>query len=296
MVIKINMKKNMKIYGICIGVMSLLVAVALLLPQIVFTIQDRHQMTRIKAERRNSLNISQMNSIYEKQMYARMNKVAAMDRETINITSVDYDIKEEAEIQVMLERISNQEWIDVLNEIIFYPIGEEFGKAEKDVKESKKYIVYGSDYQEGVVLMMWYFDIRLIETNIRVRILVDSETDSIYYIKITTDDELIDKKYDKDNEASTSNAMDVTELLYAMAYQMPYYMDFYYTYYEAEVLFDNAAKVENSEQQCMVECPFLYGELSLDFQILVSYENGMSPNISIGITNIENLIPEMIQD
>lgn len=285
------MKKNMKTYGICIGGMLLLVAVALLLPQIVFTIQDRHRMISTEVEIRNSLTVSQVNSIYEKQMCNRMSKLAAMDLETANITAIDYDIREEAQIEVLLERIFNQEWMEALNDMTLYSFGEMFEIGYKDVKKCKKYIVYGNDYQEGVALMMWYFDLYMTEIHTRIRILVDSETDSIYYIKITASDEQIDK-----GNIAYDTTIGRHELLHAMTEQILFYIDFYCTYYEGEKL-EHLAEINVVEQQCtIIKYPFSFGEISLDFLVQAVYGSGKNPDISIGISNIANLIPEMIQD
>lgn len=68
------------------------------------------------------------------------------------------------------------------------------------VQDCKKYLVHGRDYQDGVALMMWYLDLYVESVDMRLRILVDTETDTIYYAKVTDginkkmEEGIIDKK------------------------------------------------------------------------------------------------------
>ena len=64
-------KKAIKIYILCGIGMLLLIILAFFLPQGIWSIQDRYQVNNLEVEERSNIDITQMHSEYEKQMYER---------------------------------------------------------------------------------------------------------------------------------------------------------------------------------------------------------------------------------
>lgn len=302
-----NMKRNMKTYGMCIGGVVLLIIAALLLPQIVFAVQDRYQITSTQVEKRNSLDVSQLNSVYEKEMNERMSNFAALSLQDITVTAIDYNMEDDLEV---IEAILEQRWIEQLHYMTDYIFFETFQNAlTVNLENCKKYIVYGNDYQEGVALMLWYIEMYVMDGEMKIRFLVDSETDSIYYLKITACDEQTDEIYYESSKATAAYGESYDESLYLLAESVSqsigYYGEYYETGLDQQLETDSVSgyyasdwytDVKVDSNQCIVTYPLFYGELSLDFLFEVTYGDNMNPDISMGIPAIGNLIPEMIQD
>lgn len=284
--------KNVRIYGVCMSGLLLLVIAALFLPQVIFTIQDRYLMTGTEVEARRSLDVSQLNSLYEKQTHDRMSNFIHMDLQTATITSIDYDLMEDTEIEEQVRAILQQTWSAPLNVIKDFT-----SDTSIIVQNCKKYIVYGNENENGVALMMWYYDIYLDALDSRMRLLVDSETDTIYYVKV-----MIDEGYNM----AAAKAYDYSysiELIYLIFYNL----DYYNTYYEAELesfRFDEESlkkgevwyvDTESEDEGYTLHAALPYGELSVDFLFENIWRNDVNI-ISMGIHEIGNLVPEMIQD
>lgn len=286
-------KKNMKIYVASIIGMFCLVILALFLPQIVFGIQDRYQMNNTKVEQRSSINISQINADYELEMYERMSNLLLLDLEKVTVAAIDYDRKDDEELNALLERTLYGEWIDILNNITIYFFNDALTKAFIEVQDCKKYIVYGKDYQDGVALMMWYFDLYMKEADSRIRLLVDSETDSIYYIKITSYSGQNGKASETTNAVTgytTDKGTWFSTFVEILLMHMAYYSD----YYKADDYWYIDSQWDDTNSMCKYS--FAYGETTLEFQFSATDGEGIKPDIEMGITSIGNLIPEMMQN
>lgn len=312
-------KESGKIYKLYVGFLVLFVVIALLLPQFVFKVQDSYWMTRTQVDARSNVDISQLHSFYEEQMYDRMSNFASMNVNSLTVTAIEHDIEEE-EFWEILERIFYQDWMTLvlINTLSAYEPYGTFWKDSLEIQNCRKYIVYGDDFEAGVALMMWYFDIYIIDEDIRIRLLADTETDSMYYIKITTNDKQNDvtdydaKKgnvaYDMDT-SSEAYGKEKIEQLSMWAEQFHYLSDYYVDYYESERddtkgdLYENPGdvkelygNVEITEDRCMVEFPLRYEHVSLNFLFQVIYRNEVDLDFCMGIPAIGELIPEMIQD
>lgn len=295
-------KKNMKIYAVSIVGILCLVILALFLPQIVFGIQDRYRMSNTEVEKRSGIDVSSINTDYELNMNARMSNFSQIDLESLVVTAIDYDGKENEEISDLLGKVFANEWVERLNDITYYLFQRELKPTFIDLKDYKKYIVYGKDYQDGVALLMWYLDFYLEEPAARVRVLVDSETESIYYIKITADKEQYEKQ--KGNVA-TDGIADSGELYSLFAESVTKYMGYYIDYYESDT--DKAkysgkngdywyTDMKLDDENCIFKCAFPYGATTLEFQFSATGGEGSRPNIEMGISVIGDLIPEMMQN
>lgn len=284
--------KNIRIYGSCMGGLLLLVIAALFLPQVIFTIQDRYLMAGTEVEARQSLDVSQLNSLYEKQTHDRMHNFIHMDLQTATITSIDHDLMEDTEIEEQVKAILQQEWSAPLNAIRGFN-----SDTPIIVQNCKKYIVYGNENENGVALMMWYYDIYLDALDSRMRLLVDSETDTIYYVKV-----MINERYNMAATKGYDHSYSIEPI-----YIVYYSLDYYNTYYEAELEsfsgFDEESQkkgevwdvTESDDEGYTLHAALPYGGLSVDFLFEDIWRNGVNI-ISMGIQEIGNLVPEMIQD
>lgn len=317
-------RKKMKQYGLCMGGMFLLVVAALFLPQIVFSMQDKYQMENTKVQTRSSLNISQLSTLYEEQTYLRMKNLVGMDPDSAIVTSMEHEFETDAQVQALLENIFSQEWTFLIQWGILSHYGIEFDKGlAMELSECKKYILYQEDYEKGVALMMWYFDLYMTDTGVRIRLLADSETSHIYYMKITADG--LNSSLGNDTAANTAVYTDDgkkvvsyysginKELLYKIVDEFPMYLEYYGTYYEAneEGLPEYAenggwnidtgyveADEEIGDGEYHISYWLSYGEVNLEFWFQVAYSDNNTPfpDIAIGIPVIAGRIPEMMQN
>ncbi len=301
------MKKKL-IYPFCIGGMVLLVLVSLVLPQIIFSVQDRLRMENTDVEIRDNLNVFQLDLSYEKNTNARLANFLNM--QDVTVTAMEYEFADDSKLREAMEKIFKQGWFVgpydmnmVTTYILTVDFWENFPSA---VQDCKKYLVHGRDYQDGVALMMWYLDLYLEPVDTRVRILADAETDTIYYVKITEGV----KKESEEYKVNGNQTVDKNqaERLYYWAGSVPYYFEYYYSYYEADEdmlhseygTYDTELPwfVENKtdgKEYCEITFPLYYGGLSAEFQMRADLGEGDYPNLIVGIPQIGEKIPEMMQ-
>ncbi len=290
-------RKNKTTYGLCIGGMIWLVIVANTLPQILFSIQDNYRMRNTKAEIRGSLDISQWNTSYEQNLNARINNFLSM-RE-VAVTTIEHDFSNDDKLQQLVKEIFLQDWFAVLYHNIMitkdaYATAKEVTELNSlKIQDSKKYLVHGTNYQDGVVLMMWYLDLYYVPSEIRIQLLVDTETDTIYYLKITGEEESSYEEYKID--------------IYYCAENIPYYFEFYYSYYEADwdALFMKYGSYDKEKawfidrevgDDCKISFPLLYEESSGEFLFWIKPGEGGNLDITMGLSDIGEKIPEMMQN
>lgn len=311
---KTNEIKNGIIYIVMIG---LLVAVAMFLPQIIFSIQDAYEMNHTQVQVRSNLDITQLNLTYEKDLNSRIRNFLYLKNKTATV--IDYDASENSEVQELVLSIFHEQWFEPLGynfQVIYEYINEIHYEKNLDsmISDCKKYLIHGADYQDGVALVMWYMDLDLSPLDIRIRLLVDAETNTIYYMRVTSA-----ANQEKENTAY-SGEKNQEEILYFMLNVINSCYEFFYSYYEADdVGFDiegidvaeyymdstNAtAKDERvwfidsmiQENQCEVSFYLPYGELATDFLFHAEYNNGVYADVTMGLPIIGEMIPEMIQD
>lgn len=312
---RIKEKKRIKYaYGLYIIGLVLLIVIALFLPQIIFALQDNYRMTGTETEARSSLDISQLNASYELQTNARIKYFLNMNRK--NVTSIEYKFAEESEMAELLEGIFSQEWFAPFYEYGLIPRlhYEVFLDDTSMVRlqDCKKYIVSGNDYHEGIALMMWYFDLYLSASDTRVQLLADTETNTIYYVKLTRENHEVEAYDSESSQVVTyvkSNKEKTTEWDYLTSF-FAYYISFYDSYYETDgtisyEFYDindinngNTWFYESSQNGDRFELSLAlpYGELSMNFIVYVTSNIYYYPDITIGLAPIGELIPEMMQD
>lgn len=286
-------KRTKSLYSVCIIAMILLVIAALFLPQIIFSIQDKYRMMNTEAKTRNSLDIAQLDLDYEQQLNERLNNFFGMSDTTV--TAIDYEF-EDSEWENLVESIFYQEWFIVLinNSLVtdYIYAAQFWDMYTVNIQDSKKYIVYGKDYRDGIALMMWYLDIYMESPGIRIRLLVDTESNTIYYVKITSDE--------KTDSIATDGVID-KEYFYYLAEIIAKHYDFYYNYYEADEQYNEVeetrgikSEVDDNILEVIFNLP--YEHLNAEFLFRTEYKNGNYPDITVGFPAIGKKIPEIMQN
>lgn len=331
-----NKKRKGTVKSYCLSAlgMALLLAVALLLPRLVFETQDNYRMNSTRLEKRDTLDIAYINSEYEKSMYERMHYLAGMEKEDIAVSAIRYDGKDEADRKNELQEILSQEWVFRLMEATAYFYGEFYEFPQNlTIRECRKYVVYGNERQnqDRIALMLWYYDLGIMgDADSRIQLLVDSETDSIYYIKLTSGNGF---PAAVQSDAATEADFSKDLILQEFQRQLGYHLFFYNEYYEADIdelekeLLEKGVVVVDlpekeggnrqesgqqegdrqgsdqqgneqwgNDRQGRVVRLLPYGELSLNFLFQADYGTGEKPDIFMGIAEIGNLIPEMMQN
>lgn len=293
-------KKNVTLYGVCICGMMLLILTAIFLPQEILRLQDHYRTNRTETEVRESPDMSNVTSLYERNIHDRMKNFASMDKASATVAYIDYDMGAEEEMQTLLQNIFSQGWCAWVPQTVMYELyGVDLIHAEKQLSSCQKYIVYGNDYQESIALIMWYLDLYIEKENVRVQLVVDAETSSIYYMKITNryQDAVIDgnvSMYDASGEVVEKYGTEGMKKmrLDMLTEIMTYFGDRYATYYDAQQKGDMSIDTQNNSLQFLLD----YEESSLDFAVQFTSGSLYESCICVGIPEIGDLVFEMIQD
>uniref|UniRef100_UPI004057C6A5 hypothetical protein n=1 Tax=Acetatifactor sp. TaxID=1872090 RepID=UPI004057C6A5 len=283
--------------------MILILVLALFLPQIIFYIQDKYQMNNTQVQTRGNLDIAQLNLTYEQDLNTRMLQYLRLSNKTA--TAIDYENSESDEQKELVFSILQEPWFEPFSYIEYLNKSDYDAVEGLNISDARKYLIHGADYQAGVVLMMWYIELDWIPFDTRIRLLVDAQTHTIYYVRVLTDNAIIKNK--KEN-------------LYFLLEMISSYYDFYYTYYEPDkgvfvteegltseyYVESNASTMKDEqvwfmdamleEKQCEISFCLPYGELLADFVFEVQYKDVEYADIKMGIPIIGEMIPEMIQD
>ena len=290
-------KKKLRGYTGAVSGTVILLLLALLLPSIIFGFKDRRQLMVIQVEEGNGVSLSEIDTAYENELDKRLEKLLGMGREEIHVTAIAVDEREEEKLYTLLERVRKEEWMLLLRGVWFDLLGVDLDQAFSHLEEYKKYIVYSSDYQEGIALMLWYVEMKIEESGTRVQLLLDTQTDTLYYMAVTIGDKEGWKEYSQKGNrsiSSSSYSSSYTELENRIFSDG--FLAFFAEYYEDQRLQLNKAVIENHAGQESWRYPLSYGELVTDFLWGISYEDEAGPDMFIGIELIGSLIPEMLQN
>ncbi|MBQ7765236.1 MAG: hypothetical protein IJ397_00155 [Lachnospiraceae bacterium] len=175
-------KKAGSVWSIFILIISL--ALAVFLPKAVFMVTDYRQLDRIQFANRETFEVLTKESDYPREVNARMNRLAGIGYGNITISKIAKSI-DINEFNVLIAGVKNQTYMKCLEEmmpITFNSVSARMNAT--DLKTCDCYIVYGNDYEDGVILMFWYMIFDIPELGGRMELIVDSETETIYYIRL----------------------------------------------------------------------------------------------------------------
>lgn len=185
-------KRNLTPVWSVIGLI-LTIAVAVYLPQFVFMVQDYHQTSSVDVISRDTVEILATETSYSADINTRMSKLVSTGYGDITVSRVASSI-DINDFNALITNVKNQSYMLHLTALLPDSFGEAVNTLNAtQMKACDRYIVYGNDYTDGVILMFWYMRFDLTEQNSYLELIVDSETNTIYYVRLREDTNATDK-------------------------------------------------------------------------------------------------------
>lgn len=301
--------KRIKTYGPFVLGLFILLWASLLLPQMVFQVQDGYHFLGKNGENWEFSDNALVSAGYERDMYRRMSAFAEKKPEELTISAISYGGKNVDEVVELLERVFASEWMGYINEMtkgMYYDFLQETSTV--NIRDCKKYVVYENTSLENILLLMWYLDIYMVENDTSVRLLIDAETESVYYIAISGEAEAMEvSESDKMPEEAyvKYDAFTGYELCSLALYYMPFFNSYYASGMEdldgfPEAVWSSDApwyvtrREQKGKWEAFVVMP--YGNLSTEFEVEVALGRNPYPDFCAGVKMICDIVPEMIQN
>ena len=296
----------------------LLVVLAFLGPQIVFKIQDMYQTGRLWQGTRTGLD---MEAIYSTYGSLRERLVVFAERldEEYKFYVADTEYQRSAELVDMLDMILDQAGYEKLEECGIAPQMDEVENRGYTIDQIKKYVIYNDvtgNESNAVVVSAWIFEFTT-RHDITVKLLVDTETYTIYYVQISQ----------LDYYENTKDTLYWEKLYYMEEFYNTDWLSFWFDYLDAgqtsvqtfegylaglnmkdkeavnEVVYDKMnIKVESKSgprQPQEITMEFPYGEhyvLQWQASVQTVGDKGVPAIFSLGLKDIADLIPELQKD
>ncbi len=308
-------------------ILALLLVTASYAPQVLFHVQDSFLCDATTLDQRESMDVDSLSITYEKSLAQRMKIFAEglMSEENYYVTSRNLPISQEIYDYLNSEEGLQQLIIQVFAEAEFIPYS--FYEMIY-VNEWKQYVICSNNYTEGVNFILWYIELTD-NQEVILKLLVDAETGTLYAFKTENNDSgrqvmLCDEWYIERfimwwsffsgyYEASSE---DDISIMYKLSEELQFEL-------EKEVI--NEAVIHDKKQQDetvkgvelfisdnsgfrqkenVIDFYLPYGEASLEVRILldaeaveeteyvVVYQYCQYPNMTIGVRQIYELIPE----
>lgn len=164
--------------------MILLIIGAVTGPQLLFLVQDSRIQGKVTMGERDSMDMSALNADYTKDIKTRLTNIAEGIREGRNYYAyaVDYEIN--ADAYGLTDRLLYEsDCFDFFVKFQLLPKSYCFPSFRGyDIKCWKRYVICDEDFEGGVILMAWYFDIMLDE-GMEFQLLADAEDNTLYAIR-----------------------------------------------------------------------------------------------------------------
>ena len=280
------MKKRF-FYGACIFLLVFLIAAACFLPHLFFLMQDAYRMGRTWTEVRTGLDADSLNIPYEMSIGKRLGNFAE-NPGTYFVTGTELEPDEESLRTV--EEALYQDIIFIMVDSGMIP-GSFFGGFE--IEEWKKYAVCHEEMDKGIAVSAWYCRL-LLDNGAEGELLFDEKTGTIYYLKYQNNHE---ESWTKEiQEAYGYDEVGSPLTLHASAYEMQYVL---FSYYGADYQEDTdpAQIVEVNEGDSVTwDILLSYGQNSLNFTLNASQSYDYFPDLSLGISQIGEMIPELARN
>lgn len=178
-------KKTRSVWSVLILLITLVLAV--FLPQAVFMVQDYRQLNQVEFANRETFEVLTVESDYPREISTRMNRLARVGYGNISISKIAKSI-DINEFNELVSNVRNQTYMQYLEEMMPGTFENVLVYMNvTDLKTCDCYIVYGNDYETGVILMFWYMVFDMPELGGHMELIVDPETETIYYFRILSD-------------------------------------------------------------------------------------------------------------
>ncbi len=302
--------KKIKLYGpFLLGVMILL-SISFLLPQLIFQVQDGYRFVGKSVESWEVSNNEPVSAGYERDMCRRVERLVSVSADNLTVSAIDYGGKTVEEVVELLERVFASEWMGYINEMtfgIYYDFLQETSTI--NIHECKKYVVYENTSLEDILLMVWYVDIYMVDFDTKVRLLVDTETEMVYYIGIIgmSGQENVYQDYMIKDKMEATEYMKMARL--GILAETPYLMSYFNEYYEAHMeeiemdgMVDGESKdmwyvtSEDTEDVSYISYVLPYKNVATEFEASLKQGDGFLPDFAAGLVLIRDYVPEMIQN
>ena len=300
---------------LCMGGLLLLVAFAFAGPGLLLQLQDKNRLTQSVSTTNAGTDYSVWQDNYETDTVRRLQKLAdgIAAGKQYYVSEQDYEAATDDEIySLMDEYILNSEWNYTFQDMGVIPEDYFFKNLDTDNISIKRYILYDEKLSDGVAIMAYDICMRMKEgevTGVNIECVVDSETGTLYAMKVVLEDE---------TEPVTWDDIGADAPYYSITDYMQSYLHDYNsgTYIEiegevpydtnAQIMWDKEAEIEakerttresdNGEYTCYLE----YGEhrLHLIATLLNASEGQLEKGIGylFGIREIAEKIPEFLPD
>ncbi len=300
---------------LCMGGLLLLVAFAFAGPGLLLQLQDKNRLTQSVSTTNAGTDYSVWQDNYETDTVRRLQKLAdgIAAGKQYYVSEQDYEAATDDEIySLMDEYILNSEWNYTFQDMGVIPEDYFFKNLDTDNISIKRYILYDEKLSDGVAIMAYDICMRMKEgevTGVNIECVVDSETGTLYAMKVVLEDE---------TEPVTWDDIGADAPYYSITDYMQSYLHDYNsgTYIEiegevpydtnAQIMWDKEAEIEakerttresdNGEYTCYLE----YGEhrLHLIATLLNASEGQLEKGIGylFGIREIAEKIPKFLPD
>ena len=290
-------KLNGKYFFIWIGSLVLLV-IAIMGPKLLFTIQDNFQIGKIRQGKHLGLSVDALNNSY-KSLKDRMTEFAAGLTQGIKyyVTGTDYIMNED--FFEVLEKVLGEEQATAFEMWGMEPyiLLEDLEKWGYDTEEWKKYVIYDDFMEDGttaIIATAWYIEL-LTADDCRIKILADTESNTIYYIQFEhMVAELEEKKKTEKQETYVGNESfvitDAGSVIKGDMFQMFMIWNYYYEADEMneEDVMKTIIETYSMENEVYITYGLNYGNNHLQWEM-----RGEDNFFYMGIKEFGQLIPEL---
>lgn len=166
-----------------VSALVLLVLASLFAPRLLFAVQDNVRLTGIKTGRYESWDITNLVTDYENSLPLRLSAFAKglEMQKTYYVATLETGSNRDA--YDMIEKVWYQELITHLFDAGLFSKEVYVGY---NIEQWKRYVVYDNDYENGVAFLLDYVIIDIPDMA-TMELLLDSQTQTVYYIKLVHD-------------------------------------------------------------------------------------------------------------
>lgn len=247
------MKYNRK-YIVGFLSIGILIILAIITPNLVFSVQDMYRMKSTWQGERSGLDMAVLNQSYDtlRNRMVRLADGVANDKEYF-VTGTEYQV-EGAQFDILDSALS-QEYFALMADmgIVMPALPELYKKVGHGILKAKKYVIYDAEMDEGIgdiEFLLWYMEVEIAQ-KYHIRLLVDAEDYTLYYMEYVEADgtnAILERGLDLEYFSIKGRDKEINYWMQEVAQHLTQYC---YYYYEAGI--ENAQSfieyAESVEQQ-----------------------------------------------